>query len=75
MYQQPKLDSSELFRIANDNATWLTKIYMRSILTVKHVIEKERMSKLSFDWLCGEIKSRYERSIVHPGEMVGCIGA
>lgn len=75
VYQQPRLDISPLFHEANENATWLTKIYMRSMLTVKNIIENERLSRESFDWLCGEIKSRYERSIVHPGEMVGCIGA
>lgn len=75
VYQQQRLETSELFHEANENATWLTKIYMRSMLTVKNIIEKNRMSRQSFDWLCGEIKTRYERSIVHPGEMVGCIGA
>ena len=30
---------------------------------------------MSFDWLMGEIKSRFEQSLVHPGEMVGSIAA
>jgi DNA-directed RNA polymerase II subunit RPB1 len=75
VYQQPRLEASQLFREANENATWLTKIYIRSCMTAKHVICNQRMSRESFDWLCGEIKTRYERSLVHPGEMVGCIGA
>jgi hypothetical protein len=33
------------------------------------------MTKNSFDWLLGEIKTRYEHAIVNPGEMVGSIGA
>ena len=30
---------------------------------------------MSFDWLLGEIKSRFEQSLVSPGEMVGSIAA
>lgn len=33
------------------------------------------MTTDSFDWLIGEIKSRFESSLVHPGEMVGSIAA
>jgi DNA-directed RNA polymerase II subunit RPB1 len=33
------------------------------------------MTQDSFDWLIGEIKSRFESSLVHPGEMVGSIAA
>ena len=36
---------------------------------------QERMSSPSFDWLLGEIKSRFESAIVHPGEMVGSLAA
>jgi len=75
VYQEPRLNSSPLFVEGNENATWLTKIYLRTMLSAKHVVCQERLSKKSFDWLLGEIKARYERSIVHPGEMVGSIGA
>jgi DNA-directed RNA polymerase II subunit RPB1 len=33
------------------------------------------MTADSFDWLIGEVKSRFEQSLVHPGEMVGSIAA
>jgi len=33
------------------------------------------MTKISFDTLLGEVKSRFESSLVNPGEMVGSIGA
>ena len=45
------------------------------MLSVKNIIQNQRMSKESFDWLCGEIKDRYQKALVHPGEMAGCIGA
>lgn len=33
------------------------------------------MTSESFDWLIGEVKSRFEQSLVHPGEMIGSIAA
>jgi DNA-directed RNA polymerase II subunit RPB1 len=33
------------------------------------------MTQESFDWLVGEVKSRFEQSLVHPGEMIGSIAA
>ena len=60
---------------ANRDSTWLFKIYLRSLLNTKAVIQQERLSKESFDWILGEIKSRFEQALVNPGEMVGSIGA
>ena len=45
------------------------------MLCSKHIIQKHRMTKISFDTLLGEVKSRFESSLVNPGEMVGSIGA
>jgi DNA-directed RNA polymerase II subunit RPB1 len=36
---------------------------------------KQRLPKEAFDWVIGEIKSRFEQAIVNPGEMVGPIAA
>ena len=75
VYQTARLEASPLFVAANDDATWLFKIYLRQMLAAKHVIHTKRLSRSSFDWLLGEIQTRFERSLVHPGEMVGSIGA
>jgi DNA-directed RNA polymerase II subunit RPB1 len=53
----------------------LFKIYVRSELSTKRIIQQERMTQESFDWLVGEVKSRFEQSLVHPGEMIGSIAA
>lgn len=60
---------------ANRDSTWLFKIYLRSLLNTKSVIQQERLSRESFDWILGEIKSRFDAAMVNPGEMVGSIGA
>jgi DNA-directed RNA polymerase II subunit RPB1 len=60
---------------ADLNTRRLFNIYMRFALCTKNVIMKERMSAPAFDWLLGEIKSRFETSVVYPGEMVGSLAA
>ena len=60
---------------ANSDSTWLFKIYLRSMLNTKAVIQQERLTKDSFLWILGEIKSRFDQALVNPGEMVGSIGA
>jgi len=60
---------------ANQNSTLLLRIYLKSILNSKNVILNEKLSSSSFDYILGEIKSKFEQSMVHPGEMIGSIAA
>ena len=57
------------------NATRLVKIYLRQALSSKKLILHERLNTASFDWLLGEIKSRFSASLAHAGEVVGSIAA
>ncbi|KAK3607289.1 hypothetical protein CHS0354_002914 [Potamilus streckersoni] len=60
---------------ANENATLLMKILIRSTLCSKRVIEEFRLSAESFEWLLGEIETRFQQAQAHPGEMVGALAA
>jgi len=60
---------------ANQNSTLLLRIYLKSILNSKNVILNEKLSSSSFDYILGEIKSKFEQSMVNPGEMIGSIAA
>lgn len=60
---------------ANANATILMKCLVRSTLCAKRVTEEFRLSAEAFEWLLGEIETRFQQSHVHPGEMVGALGA
>jgi hypothetical protein len=42
-------------------------------LNSKNIVQNERLTKASFDWLIGEIKERFRSSLVNPGEMVGVL--
>jgi DNA-directed RNA polymerase II subunit RPB1 len=60
---------------AQHNATLLLQIMMRSTLSVRRVIEDYKLNTESFHYLLGEIDTRFNQAIVHPGEMVGTIAA
>ena len=60
---------------ANEDATTLMKCLVRSMLCSHQVIEKHRLTAEAFDWLVGEIETRFQRAHVHPGEMVGALAA
>eukprot|EP00027_Filamoeba_sp_ATCC50430_P000934 CAMPEP_0168554826 /NCGR_PEP_ID=MMETSP0413-20121227/7995_1 /TAXON_ID=136452 /ORGANISM="Filamoeba nolandi, Strain NC-AS-23-1" /LENGTH=1668 /DNA_ID=CAMNT_0008585609 /DNA_START=242 /DNA_END=5249 /DNA_ORIENTATION=- len=57
------------------NATTLFNILLRSTLASKRVLEEYRLSSSSFEWLLGEIESRFLQSVAQPGEVVGAISA
>lgn len=50
-------------------------ILLRSTLCAKRMAEKHRLNSEGFEWLIGEIESRFKQAIVQPGEMVGAIAA
>jgi DNA-directed RNA polymerase II subunit RPB1 len=73
----PELErrSDKLLLVLNQNSTLLLRIYLKSILNSKNVILNEKLSSSSFDYILGEIKSKFEQSMVNPGEMIGSIAA
>lgn len=64
-----------LSKQANENATLLFQCLVRSVLCTKFVSEEHRLSSEAFEWLIGEIESRFQQAQVDPGEMVGALAA
>lgn len=64
-----------LSRQANDNATLLFQCMIRSTLSSKQIIYEHNLNTNAFDWLVGEIESRFLQALVNPGEMVGPLAA
>lgn len=60
---------------ADSNATILFKALVRSRLAFKQLIKTHRLNKLAFDHILGELKNRWDRAFVSPGEMVGVLAA
>lgn len=55
-----------LSRAANINATLLMNILVRSTLCAKRVIEEFHLSSEAFEWILGEIESRFIQAQVCP---------
>ncbi|WZZ46459.1 hypothetical protein YC2023_042718 [Brassica napus] len=60
---------------AQKNATLFFNILLRSTLASKRVLEEYKLSREAFEWVIGEIESRFLQSLVAPGEMIGCVAA
>jgi DNA-directed RNA polymerase II subunit RPB1 len=60
---------------AQKNATILFNILLRSVLASKRVLYEHRLDKQAFEWLLGEIETKFIRAIAQAGEMVGSLAA
>ena len=49
---------------AQENATMLFNILLRSTLCSKRVIDEHHMTTESFDWLLGEVETRFNQALV-----------
>ena len=65
----------KLSKQANDNATTLFQCLVRSTLCTKLVAENHRLSEEAFEWLLGEIESKFFYALATPGEMIGAMAA
>merc|ERR1711899_678163 len=65
----------KLSKQANENATTLFQCHIRSMLCTKMVAETHRLSEEAFEWLLGEIESKFFQAQATPGEMVGAMAA
>lgn len=60
---------------AQRNATLLFRILVRSTLATRKVLEEWHLNSQAFEWVIGEIETRFNQACVNPGEMVGTIAA
>ena len=65
----------DLSKEGQDCALTLFNMVLNYSLSTKNIIIKHRLTKKAFEFVCGEILSKFEQAIVKPGEMVGSIAA
>ncbi|CAF2861687.1 unnamed protein product [Rotaria sp. Silwood2] len=61
---------NRLSKEAQYNETMLMNILLRSSLSSRQVLEIHRLTNEAFNWLCGEIETRFQQTQVQAGEMV-----
>ena len=54
----------EISKQAQKNATLLFNALLRSVLCSKRVAEEHKLSKEAFEWLLGEIETRFQQAKV-----------
>ncbi|KAG1671615.1 hypothetical protein FOA52_006846 [Chlamydomonas sp. UWO 241] len=64
-----------LSREAQRNASVMFFTMLRSQLSSKRIIRDHKLTPEAFDWLIGEIESRFYQAIAHPGECIGALAA
>ncbi len=67
--------SDGLSLMAQNNATMLFKMFLRSMLSVRRVIEEFYLNKEAFHWVLGEVESKFNLAVASPGEMCGTLAA
>ncbi|KAG6916931.1 DNA-directed RNA polymerase II subunit rpb1 [Tephrocybe rancida] len=65
----------DLSREAQENATLNFRMHLRATFASRRVLEKFHLSREAFDWVLGEVESKFNQSVVHPGEMCGTLAA
>jgi len=68
-------DGDKIGREVEDNAKVILNSHLRCMCASKRILQQEGLSKQSFDWLLGEIKNRFFRSLAFSGEMIGTLAA
>lgn len=65
----------DLSREAQANATTNFRMHLRATFAARPVLEKQHLTKVAFDWVLGEIESKFNQSVANPGEMCGTLAA
>ncbi|GAX77905.1 hypothetical protein CEUSTIGMA_g5347.t1 [Chlamydomonas eustigma] len=64
-----------LSKEAQRNATFMFHSLVRSQLASKRLMKDYKLSQEAFDWLIGEIETRFNQAQAHPGECIGSVAA
>ena len=57
------------------NATLNFSMHLRASFATRRVLEKYHLTREAFDWVLGEVETKFNQSIVNPGEMCGTLAA
>jgi DNA-directed RNA polymerase II subunit RPB1 len=67
--------NDSLSQEAQLNATLTFRMHLRATFASRRVLEKFHLTREAFDWVMGEVETKFNQSVVHPGEMCGTLAA
>jgi DNA-directed RNA polymerase II subunit RPB1 len=57
------------------NSSLLFRMLLRSVFASRPVLEEYHLSREAFDWVLGEVETKFNQAIANPGEMCGTLAA
>ena len=60
---------------AQQNATLAFRMHLQATFSTRRVLERHHLNREAFDWVLGDIETKFNQSIAHPGEMCGTLAA
>lgn len=67
--------TNEISRQRVDMALTLFRIHLRQSLGSKRVLQEYKLSDKAFEYVLKEIRTKYQQSLITPGEIIGAIAA
>lgn len=64
-----------LSKEATNNASLAFRMHLRATLAARPILEEYHLNREAFDWVLGEIETKFNQSVAHPGEMCGTLAA
>ncbi len=62
-------------REVQENSSLLFRMLVRATFAARCVLEEHHLSREAFDWVLGEVETKFHQSIANPGEMCGTLAA
>ncbi|KAI0286600.1 beta and beta-prime subunits of DNA dependent RNA-polymerase [Russula aff. rugulosa BPL654] len=50
-------------------------MHLRATFATRRVLEKYHLTREAFDWVLGEVETKFNQSLINPGEMCGTLAA
>ena len=67
--------SDPLSRETSDKATLAFRMHLRATFAARPVLEEFHLNREAFNRVIGEIESKFNQSVAHPGEMCSMLAA
>ncbi|KAJ7151696.1 DNA-directed RNA polymerase II, subunit 1 [Mycena filopes] len=64
-----------LSKAAQENAVLRFRMHLRATFATRRVLEKHHLTREAFDWVLGEVESKFNQAVANPGEMCGTLAA